>query len=85
MIVPHKIKPFKCRAYYPDGKYFGLLNDFEFNDLRIQIAKEKAAGYYMMFNGKKIEITKNGRCSEWPIGFYDVWENQLSDLLLNRP
>jgi predicted ATPase len=81
MIEVKKIKPFKCRAYSPEGIYLGMLNDFEFNDLRIQIAKEKAIGYYMIFNKRKICITQNGRCDGWPNGFYDTFENQLSELI----
>lgn len=81
MIQINKIKPLKCKAYSPEGKYLGLLNEYEFNDLRVQIKEQQIFGYYMLFNDEKILIDKNGRCKEWPIGFYDTIENQLCKLL----
>lgn len=81
MIKINKIKPFSCRAYDPNGKYLGKLNEYEFNDLRIQIRTERAEGYYMRFNGEKIVINSQGKCRNWPHGFYDLQEEQLSKLM----
>lgn len=81
MIQINKIKPFKCKAYSPEGKYLGLLNEYEFNDLRIQIRKEKIIGYYMKFNNTIIPINEFGKPKEWPVGFYDTIDYQLSALM----
>lgn len=86
MITPKKITPYTCEAFDPQGKSLGFLNDFEFNDLRIQIGKEKASGYYMkMKDGTVCNINHDGRVENWPSGFYDLYEIQLSDLLRIRP
>lgn len=81
MIQINKIKPFKCKAYSPEGKYLGLLNEYEFNDLRIQIKEQQIFGYYMLFNNEKILIDKNGSCENWPNGFYDLIGLQLFKIL----
>ena len=81
MIKVNKIVPFTCECFTPNGVSLGFLNDFEFNDIRIQIKNEKAKGYYMVFEDEEIEITEHGRCTAWPVGFYDMWENQLAQIL----
>ena len=68
-------------AFDPDGNSLGFINDFEFNDLRIQIMKEKVDGYHMMFNNERIDLTSDGGVNYWCEGFFDKFENQLSDLL----
>lgn len=82
MIKPKKITPYTCEAFDPQEKSLGFLNEYEFNDLRIQIAKEKAEGYYMQTaDYKKLPILPNGKIDNWPQEFYDLIENQLTEIL----
>lgn len=81
MIVVNKIEPFTCEFFDPENKSLGFLNDFEFNDLRIQIKNEKGEGYYAVFDNKKLFIDADGRLKIWPKGFYDMFEKQLSQLI----
>lgn len=80
MIKVNNIAVPTAEAYSPEGELLGVLNEYEFNDLRIQIAKQKAEGYYMMFNNQKIIINSDGRVKDWPVGFFDIIENQLAEL-----
>jgi len=69
------------RVFDPDGNSLGYLNIYEFNDLRIQIARERAEGYYAMFEDNIIMIRPDGSCSSWPNGFFDLYETQLRELI----
>jgi len=81
MIQPNIIEPPERDVYNPDGEYLGSLNIYEFNDLRLQIAKERAVGYYALFEDRRIEIRPNGTCDGWPNGFFDQYERQLRELI----
>ena len=81
MIQINKIIPQTVEAFDPDGNSLGFLNDFEFNDLRIQIMKEKVDGYYMMFNEERIDIDCDRGVYRWCDGFFDTFEKQLGELI----
>lgn len=81
MIQINKIKPLKCKAYSPEGKYLGLLNEYEFNDLLIQIKEENISGYYSLYKKQKIDLLPSGRIEFQPKGFFDLIEEQLSKLM----
>jgi len=49
--------------------------------LNLMTLEYKAKGYYAIFDDEEIEITEHGRCTAWPVGFYDMWENQLAQIL----
>lgn len=82
-ITINKIEPYKCEAFSPNGISLGFLNEYEFNDLRIQIKTNKVEGYYMRpkEGGELCFIDSDGRIDYWPEGFYDLIENQLMHLL----
>jgi len=61
-----------------NGNSLGFLNEHENLDLRIQIAKEKAIGYFLVFDGLKIGIEPNGKISNWKEGLYDANEILLA-------
>jgi len=63
-----------------NGNSLGLLNEHENTDLRCQIAEQKAIGYYLVFNGLKIQIESNGKIVNWENGLYDTNEILLSRL-----
>ena len=81
MIKVNKIIPQTVEAFDPDGNSLGFLNYFEFNDLRIQIMKEKVEGYYMMFNNERIDIDRDGDVHPWRIGFYDMGNIQINEMV----
>lgn len=47
-------------VFAPDGSSYGKLNEAEWIDLRYQIKKRKAQGYYVYYNADKIYIQPNG-------------------------
>lgn len=84
MIKIKKIEPVVWPVYDPDDDSVGVLNVFELNDLRIQIAKEQVSGYYVMFGDRRIDIRPSGVLTAWPNDFFDQYETQLRELLLLR-
>lgn len=81
MIKINKIIPQTVELFNPQDESMGFINEYEFNDIRIQIKEQQAEGYYCMFNGKKFNIDKNGRSKDWFKGFFDLHDNQLLELL----
>ena len=53
----------------------GNLNEYEFLDAKVQIKELQESGYYCIFEGKKIDIDRNGIQKEYPINMF----SQLSD------
>lgn len=84
MIKPKVIEVPEWEVYEPSGERIGYMNIYEFNDLRIQISKERAEGYYVMFNDVKINIKPDGTTDRWPNGFFDQIETQLRELIRLR-
>lgn len=68
------------RHFDNNGKSLGFLNEPESNDLRCQIAEEKASGYYIMFKGERLNIEPDGKIKKWPDGLYDTNEKLLARL-----
>jgi len=81
MIQPRIIDVPEWPVYNPDGELLGHLNVYEFNDLRVQIAKEQAEGYYAKFEDRIINIRPSGTCDCWPNGFFDQFEAPLRELI----
>lgn len=80
MIKVNKIEPFTCEFFTPKNESLGFLNEYEFNDLRMQILDEGIEGYYGIYNGIRINISSDGSVRPWPQGFYDLLPNQLNYL-----
>jgi len=89
MIKINDIPQTMCFLYSPDNEFIGTIeSEYSWNDVRVQIMEQKLEGYYVMFgtldNGEyknhKIEINSDGRCENWPDGFYDTTEKQLEKL-----
>lgn len=83
-IHPQNIPPQLVEHFAPDGTSLGMLNEYESTDLRVQIADYREEGYYMIFNGEKVEIKRDGRCGYWPSGLYDAIEISLSNLFYQQ-
>lgn len=79
MIKINKIIPPTYPLYDPDDNLLGDVNEFEFNDIRIQIVKAQIEGYYIKDDDEKLFIHKKGYLDKWPDGF-QIFEIQLSKL-----
>ena len=81
MIRINKIIPPTLDLYAPDGTHLGNINEYEFLDARVQIKKEQTFGYYLIFNGKKVRLDKNGELEEYPNGLLDLMTGFYCQLL----
>lgn len=72
-----------CELYNSEGRYIGTIwNVLSFNDVRIQIAEQKAEGYYIMFKGERVEIHNDGQIKQkYPEGMFNVHLDQMRKLL----
>lgn len=66
--------------YFKDGEFACWINEYEFNDLRLQIKREKAEGYAIMFDDVMIPIEPDGRLYYWPKGLFDLFITQMDEL-----
>lgn len=67
---------------YLNGEYFGTVeNDYEFNDLRIQIKQAAATGFSVRFKNVESPINENGRVLNWSNGLFDIFDRQLDILI----
>lgn len=81
MIAINKINPPTLEVFTPDGELLGVVNEYEFLDLRVQIRKAQIFGYYFIFNGQKLLIDKNGELEDYPKGLLDTMTNYYLELL----
>lgn len=65
------ITPETIEVFNSDGTSCGKLNEIEFLDLRCQIKKYKAKGFYIYYNGDKVMINTNGMLSTYVPIFID--------------
>jgi hypothetical protein len=81
MIKYNKIEPQTVEIWNSDG-FFARVNEYEFNDIRIQIKKEQAEGFYVLLDDQKYFIDKDGRIIDWPReGLFNTINDQLIQLL----
>ena len=78
MIKLKTIFPQEVDLYGPNESHLGKLNEYEFLDVLVQIKENQYSGYYVIFEGQKIRIDKNGTLEDYPIGLFD----SLTDLRL---
>lgn len=78
MIKVNRIEVQTIPHYDNNDNCLGFLNQYESNDLRGQIAEQKASGYYLIFNDEKIVIQPNGKILNWASGLYDNMEKGLA-------
>lgn len=81
MVKLNKIEPQIVEVYHVEEGLIGKLNQYEFNDLRVQICREQVIGYFVFFNERSYPIDANGRISGWPKGLFDLFDEQLEQLL----
>lgn len=55
-------------------------NELQLYDVQIQIAKAKAAGYYILWKGHRINISPDGEMDNWPLGWCDQSQYAFKEL-----
>jgi len=80
-VIIKKIPPPTCLVYNPDNTLLGEVNEYEFNDIRIQIREQGLSGYYAKFGEDILKIDSKGRGDNWLLGMFDLFETQLNQLL----
>jgi hypothetical protein len=80
MIQYNKIEPQTVEIWNSDG-FFARVNEYEFNDIRIQIKKEQAEGFYVMLDDRRYYIDKGGKVVDWPVGLFNTINDQLTELI----
>lgn len=71
-------------VFDPNDVSLGMVNEYELNDLRIQIGIKRAVGYYVMFEGEKLTISELGQLNNQPRGFFDLTFIQHGQLWMIR-
>ena len=72
----------EATLYTPDGCKVGVIkNDTAYEDVRRQIGLQHLTGYYVMFDGKRIDFDSLGNASENLDGFFDNIIDAVGDLL----
>lgn len=86
----NQIEETTCQLFDPEDNLIGdITSVLQLNDVRIQIMQQKLKGYYFIWmhdpknpvNGRRLDINPDGRMPDWPNGFFDEWDNQLSTLI----
>lgn len=75
-----KIVPQTVECFLAFDISVGELNEYEFNQFRIEIANNEIGGCYCLFNNKKVFIETNGKIKNWEQGLFDTIEQQFAEL-----
>jgi predicted ATPase len=90
MITIKEIKERPAKVYHNDTFIGEITDQYQLNDIRIQVGKNQIEGVYFLFdigNGviHQINLDKYGQPDTWPNGFFDLMEYQLFEILdMNR-
>ena len=80
-----KINTIKETTYIlidPQGIVVGeIASQLQLDDIRIQIKKQCISGYTINWKDQLINISKDGSFDTWPVGFFDIMDTQLNELL----
>ena len=91
-VIIRKFNEGKCTLYkhtknVPEGLLIGVVTSlFQINDIRLQCKEIKSNDYFFLWENSdgvlwKISINEEGSLSDYPIGFFDLLENQLDQLI----
>ena len=79
--IDNSIGNFEAYLISPEGMNLGLITNIVSLDyIRMQIKKEQAEGYKVLFDGNNIHIDKNGVLEHWPDEFY--FQSKILDALI---
>ena len=81
MVTVNTIEPPTVIVISPNGETRLRVNEYEFNDLRIQIKKQKVEGWTVEDTVHKTisEIDTDGRLADFPKSFH-LFEDQLMEI-----
>ena len=75
-----KITPETVEIHHDQYGYIGTANEYEFNQLRIDIMNsDEDSEYYVLKNNVRHYINNDGRICKW--NFFELHESQLRELL----
>jgi len=74
------IEPCTCEFWFENILIGIIKNEYQLNDVRIQVKQKQLQGYYFMFKNHKIDIQLDGDLSEWPDEFFDITNKQYKEL-----
>lgn len=91
-VIIRKFKESYCKLYkevenVPNGLFVGEVTSiFQVNDIQIQCKKLKSNNYFFLWENPegifwRIQINENGYLSNYPVGFFDLFDDQLNELL----
>lgn len=86
-----KINPPEVAVYHDKLGFLGWINEYEFNDLRIQIKNHKEEGWYIRLRlndtgnlrtigMERHYINSDGTMIYWPDDLFPLMEKQLEEL-----
>jgi hypothetical protein len=82
------IKETTCILFDCNDNIIGTISSFlSLQDVRLQIRnlniknESKYSGYYLLWDHIKIKIYTDGSLESWPLGFFDIMDRQLDELL----
>jgi hypothetical protein len=75
-----------CLLYGPKGEETVLIGKIKnapaFYDVRLQIKQKKLEGYYILFQGERYYIDKDGRLPVYPINLFPAIDSYLEKLII---
>ncbi len=80
MITYKKIEPQTVELWNQDG-FFARVNEYEFYDIRVQVQKQQAEGWYVVFEGLEFPFNKDAKLEYWPKGMFDMITDYLMELI----
>lgn len=81
MVTVNNIRTPQVELFNPDGESMGFVNEYQLNDVRIQIINARAPGFHVVFNNERIDISGvNGDLAKWPKGMFSLMQEQFIKL-----
>ena len=58
--------------------YLGVIKNYaQYLDVRVQINEAQECGYYLVYNGEKVKLDRNGTADHFPDNFFGDIETSL--------
>lgn len=76
----NKIEP-ETVEIFRNGEFFGIVNEYEFNDLRLQIAESSSIEFSLKFEDEFYTINQYGVVLDYPEGLFETLMDQAHDIL----
>lgn len=84
MIVINEIKEKPVTLFDPTDKEVGVISDnLQFNDVRLQIVRNKVKGYYILIDSGKFYLNPNGTIENADGGFNCDAFSKFTEIVMN--